>query len=109
MIIIFYLVQHVLYVIERLWKEVNEDIDHFPTKNNFLLLAYTACNKKYCPEHFACSICETKMNEKSKFFDVDAKPVCKQCYGKIPSDIRKSLEQNQKKKPLSSILKQNTA
>ncbi|UJR09881.1 hypothetical protein I4U23_014103 [Adineta vaga] len=68
--------------------------------------AYTACNKKYCKEHFTCSACETQMNEKSKFFDVDATPVCKPCYGKIPSDIRKSLEQNQKKKTLSSILKQ---
>jgi hypothetical protein len=48
------------------------------------------------------------MNEKSKFFDIDATPVCKQCYGKIPSDIRKSLQQYQKKKPLSSILKHST-
>jgi hypothetical protein len=47
------------------------------------------------------------MNEKSKFFDVDATPVCKQCYGKFPSDTRKSLEQHQKKKPLSSILKKS--
>jgi hypothetical protein len=48
------------------------------------------------------------MNEKSKFFDVDATPVCKQCYGKLSSDIRKSLEQQQKKKQLSSILKQSS-
>ncbi|CAF3995052.1 unnamed protein product [Rotaria sordida] len=68
--------------------------------------AYTACNKKYCPDHFACSQCETKMNEKSKFFDVDATPVCKQCYGKLPSDTRKSLQQNQKRKSLSCIFKQ---
>jgi hypothetical protein len=68
-------------------------------------LAYTACNKKYCADHFACSICETTMNEKSKFYDVDATPVCKQCYGKLPSDFRKSLQQYQKKKQSSSILK----
>ncbi|CAF3159464.1 unnamed protein product [Rotaria sp. Silwood2] len=70
--------------------------------------AYTACNKKYCADHFACSKCETKMNEKSKFFDVDATPVCKQCYGRLPSDTRKSLQQNQKRKSLSSICKQST-
>ena len=69
-------------------------------------LAYTACNKKYCPDHFTCSLCEKKMNEKSKFFDVDATPVCKQCYGKFSSDIRKSLQQN--KKPISSIFKQSS-
>jgi hypothetical protein len=48
------------------------------------------------------------MNEKSKFFDVDATPVCKQCYGKLPSNTRKSLEQQHKKKQLSSILKQTS-
>ena len=48
------------------------------------------------------------MNEKSKFYDVDATPVCKHCYGKLPSDARKSIQQNQKKKPLISILKQST-
>lgn len=45
------------------------------------------------------------MNEKSKFFDVDALPVCKSCYGKLPSNFRKTLEQT-KKKQLSSTLKQ---
>ncbi|CAF3448414.1 unnamed protein product [Rotaria socialis] len=69
---------------------------------------YTACNKKYCVDHFACSKCETKMNEKSKFFDVDGTPVCKSCYGKLPSDTRKSLQHDHKKKSLSSILKQST-
>jgi hypothetical protein len=50
------------------------------------------------------------MNEKSKFFDVDATPVCKQCYGKLSSDIRKSLQQQKqhKKKQLSSLLKQSS-
>ena len=67
-------------------------------------LAYTACNKKYCADHFTCCMCETKMNEKSKFFDVDATPVCKSCYGKLPLEVRKSLEQNQKKKTLASFL-----
>lgn len=46
------------------------------------------------------------MNEKSKYFDVDSTPVCKQCFGKLPSDIRKSLQPSHKKKSLSCILKQ---
>ncbi|CAF4772763.1 unnamed protein product [Rotaria sp. Silwood1] len=53
--------------------------------------AYTACNKKYCVDHFACSKCEMKMNEKSKFFDVDATPVCKQCYEKEKESIPRAL------------------
>lgn len=47
------------------------------------------------------------MNEKSKFFDVDASPVCKQCYGKLPSHIRKSLQQP-KKKAVPTTLKQTS-
>ena len=50
-------------------------------------------------------MCETTMNEKSKFFDVDATPVCKSCYGKLPLEIRKSLQHNQKKTSLASFLK----
>ena len=75
---------------------------------SFVSIVYTACQKKYCPDHFACSMCECSMNEKSKFFDVDATPVCKGCFGKLPSNTRKSIEQCQKKKPLSSMFKQST-
>jgi len=72
--------------------------------------AFTACNKKYCLDHFACAMCECPMNEKTKFFDVDATPVCKSCYGKLSSNTRKSIEFCQKKKqqPLSSMFKQST-
>ncbi len=108
LIIIFFLVQPVLSVILSLPKAVSSSEKQISFLKNSIFLAYTACNKKYCADHFACSICEKKMNEKSKFFDVDATPVCKQCYGKFPSNIRKSLEQQQKKKQLSSILKQTS-
>ncbi|CAF0739231.1 unnamed protein product [Didymodactylos carnosus] len=57
---------------------------------------FTACNKTYCVDHFACMICETKMDEKSKFYDVDAKPVCKKCFNKLPSDVRKQIERKKK-------------
>ena len=72
------------------------------------ILAFTACNKKYCVDHFACSLCEKKFDEKSKFFDVDATPVCKQCYGKLSSDVRKSIEQKQKRKLLPAQFKQTS-
>lgn len=107
-IIIFSLVRPVSTAIESSQKEVGQMLaEDLNEEFDSLFLAYTACNKKYCAEHFACSICESKMNEKSKFFDVDAKPVCKGCYGKLPSQSRKSVQQYQKKKPVSSIFKQN--
>lgn len=48
------------------------------------------------------------MNEKSKFFDVDATPVCKQCYGKLRSDIRQSIEQKRKNRTTSITFKQTS-
>ncbi|KAF7487992.1 LIM and senescent cell antigen-like-containing domain protein 1 [Sarcoptes scabiei] len=34
----------------------------------------TALNKAWCPDHFACAYCDTRLTEKSKFYDVDLKP-----------------------------------
>jgi hypothetical protein len=48
------------------------------------------------------------MNGKSKYFDVDATPVCKQCYGKLPSSIRKSVQQHKKKRSSSMTFKQTS-
>ena len=33
-----------------------------------------------CVNHFACSSCDQKMTVKTKFYEVDLKPVCKKCY-----------------------------
>ncbi|MCL4127761.1 UNVERIFIED_CONTAM: hypothetical protein GTU68_039511, partial [Idotea baltica] len=35
----------------------------------------TALNKAWCVHHFACSICDQKMTQKTKFFEFDQKPV----------------------------------
>lgn len=52
---------------------------------------FTALNKAWCVHHFACSICDTKMNQKSKFYEYDEKPVCKKCYEKFPTELRRRL------------------
>jgi len=44
---------------------------------------FTALNKAWCKHHFACSACDTLMGPKTKFFEVDLKPVCKKCYENI--------------------------
>jgi hypothetical protein len=41
---------------------------------------FTALNKAWCVNHFACSSCDQKMTVKTKFYEVDLKPVCKKCY-----------------------------
>ncbi len=43
---------------------------------------FTALNKAWCVNHFACSSCDQKMTVKTKFYEVDLKPVCKKCYDK---------------------------
>ncbi|CAB4057507.1 LIMS1_2 [Lepeophtheirus salmonis] len=49
---------------------------------------FTALNKAWCVNHFACSSCDQKMTVKTKFYEVDLKPVCKKCYDKFPRELR---------------------
>ncbi|KAK0054542.1 LIM and senescent cell antigen-like-containing domain protein 1 isoform X3 [Biomphalaria pfeifferi] len=53
---------------------------------------FSAFNKAWCVNHFACSICDKKMSQKTKFFEFDQKPVCKNCYDKFPGELKKRLK-----------------
>ncbi|TGZ67197.1 hypothetical protein CRM22_004926 [Opisthorchis felineus] len=48
-------------------------------------------NKAYCPGHFTCFICDRNLNEKSKLYEIDLKPACKECYDKLPTHWKKRL------------------
>ncbi|TPP62065.1 LIM and senescent cell antigen -containing domain protein 1 [Fasciola gigantica] len=48
-------------------------------------------NKAYCPIHFTCSTCDTQLNEKSKLYEIDLKPVCKDCYERFPTHWKRRL------------------
>ncbi|XP_053679515.1 LIM and senescent cell antigen-like-containing domain protein 1 [Anopheles nili] len=64
---------------------------------------FTALNKAWCVHHFSCSICDQKLDQKSKFFEYDEKPVCKKCYERFPSELRRRLRishENTLKKPV---------
>lgn len=54
--------------------------------------AFTALNKAWCVDHFACFCCDRKLNHKTKFFEMDSKPVCKSCYEKYPAELKKRLK-----------------
>lgn len=56
------------------------------------LLVFTALNKAWCVHHFACSVCDTKMSQKTKFYEFDLKPTCKKCFDKFPAELRKRLK-----------------
>ena len=53
---------------------------------------FTALNKSWCADHFACYFCDTKLTQKSKFYDMDLKPCCKKCHDKFPSELKKRLK-----------------
>lgn len=56
-----------------------------------------ALDKFYCADHFSCHFCHKQLvANKSKFFDVDAKPCCKKCYKKFPAKIRRQLAEQKK-------------
>ncbi|GBM02021.1 LIM and senescent cell antigen-like-containing domain protein 1 [Araneus ventricosus] len=60
---------------------------------------FSALNKAWCVHHFACYVCDQKMNQKTKFFEVDLKPVCKKCYDKFPAEFRKRLKKAYESSP----------
>ncbi|XP_022658714.1 LIM and senescent cell antigen-like-containing domain protein 1 isoform X2 [Varroa destructor] len=60
---------------------------------------FTALNKAWCANHFTCSLCNEKMNQKTKFYELDLKPVCKRCYEKYPSELRKRIQKLHKIPP----------
>jgi len=55
---------------------------------------FSALNKSWCVNHFACSVCDTKMTKKTKFYEFDLKPVCKKCYDHFPVELKKRLKKN---------------
>uniref|UniRef100_A0A0L8GFD2 LIM zinc-binding domain-containing protein n=1 Tax=Octopus bimaculoides TaxID=37653 RepID=A0A0L8GFD2_OCTBM len=56
------------------------------------IAAFTAFNKAWCVNHFACSVCDRKMSQKTKFFEFDMKPVCKTCFEKFPGEMKRRLK-----------------
>ncbi|XP_037562760.1 LIM and senescent cell antigen-like-containing domain protein 1 [Dermacentor silvarum] len=52
---------------------------------------YKSLNKMWCPPHFCCSYCDRPLATKSRFLDVDLRPVCKKCFEKFPSELKKRL------------------
>lgn len=65
----------------------------------FYFSVFTALNKAWCVHHFACSVCDQKMNQKTKFYECDLKPVCKKCYEKYPAELRRRLRKTHEATP----------
>jgi len=49
-------------------------------------------DKAYHPQHFLCNTCQKPLKD-GQFTSWDSKPICKKCYGKLPSDLKKRVEE----------------
>ena len=54
---------------------------------------FTALGKAWCPHHLSCSACHKLLGHKTKFCEVDQRPVCTKCYDKLPRQLRLRLKQ----------------
>jgi len=52
----------------------------------------TALNKSFCVHHFICTGCNVKLTLKSKFHELDMKPLCLRCHEKLPRELRRRLK-----------------
>lgn len=62
---------------------------------------YKSLNKMWCPKHFCCSYCDRPLATKSRFLDIDLRPVCKKCFEKFPSELKKRLLKSTEKSPFT--------
>ena len=44
------------------------------------------------------------MDKKSKFFELDMKPVCKRCHDKFPDELKKRMKKTQEKGTSGSVI-----
>ena len=83
----------------------------------FQTKVFSFMSKSWCAEHFCCYLCDEMMNQKyfffnfiathfkiifrfyntsyisfrTKFYDLDSKPVCKHCFEKLSSKVRSQI------------------
>ncbi|XP_076370264.1 LIM and senescent cell antigen-like-containing domain protein 1 isoform X1 [Tachypleus tridentatus] len=79
----------------------------FVCNNVILGDAITVFKKAWCINHFSCSFCDGKLTSKSRFFDFDLKPLCKKCFEKFPSELKKRLKKQYEKDLQERQFKQN--
>uniref|UniRef100_A0A1I7X3K9 LIM zinc-binding domain-containing protein n=1 Tax=Heterorhabditis bacteriophora TaxID=37862 RepID=A0A1I7X3K9_HETBA len=74
---------------------------------------FQALQKSWCVKCFACSLCDKKMDHKTKFYEFDMKPTCKRCYDRFPTELKKRISdslkdrdiENQRRRSLSPTQK----
>ncbi|VDM10293.1 unnamed protein product [Wuchereria bancrofti] len=63
---------------------------------------FQALNKSWCVDCFGCSLCDKKMDHKTKFYEFDMKPTCKRCYDRFPTELKKRISDSLKERDLEN-------
>nr|CAD2175041.1 unnamed protein product [Meloidogyne enterolobii] len=70
---------------------------------------FQALGKTWCVKCFSCSLCDKKMDQKTKFFEFDMKPVCKKCYEKFPNELKKRISDNLKEREADTLRRRSAS
>ncbi|CBY11288.1 unnamed protein product [Oikopleura dioica] len=57
----------------------------------------SALEKKFCACCFRCYGCNERLSPRQKFVEFDMKPLCKKCFDKFPSELKKRIKKHSKK------------
>ncbi|EYC28313.1 hypothetical protein Y032_0008g88 [Ancylostoma ceylanicum] len=63
---------------------------------------FQALQKSWCIKCFACSLCDKKMDHRTKFYEFDMKPTCKRCYDRFPTELKKRISDSLKDRDLEN-------
>ncbi|KAK6111709.1 Uncharacterized protein BM_BM3366 [Brugia malayi] len=63
---------------------------------------FQALNKSWCVDCFGCSLCDKRMDHKTKFYEFDMKPTCKRCYDRFPTELKKRISDSLKERDLEN-------
>ncbi|KAI6173970.1 UNC-97-like protein [Aphelenchoides besseyi] len=70
---------------------------------------FQALGKSWCVNCFSCTLCDKKLDQKTKFYEFDMKPTCKNCYGRFPTELKKRISDNLKEREVETLRRRSAS
>ncbi|KAI6243667.1 UNC-97-like protein [Aphelenchoides fujianensis] len=70
---------------------------------------FQALGKSWCVNCFACTLCDKKLDQKTRFYEFDMKPTCKNCYGRFPTELKKRISDNLKEREVETLRRRSAS
>lgn len=70
---------------------------------------FQALGKTWCVKCFSCSLCDKKMDQKTKFYEFDMKPTCKKCYDRFPTELKKRISDNLREREADTMRRRSAS